>query len=120
MASFQSEQNRAVLEGKEVLVMSLMGQLDASAVPGLEKEVTALIDGGSRYLVFSLGGLEYVSSNGLGLVLAAHRRLEKEGGRVCLAEVPEDIAHIMQVLGFNRIIRTYPDVEAALQAAVSE
>jgi anti-anti-sigma factor len=93
--------------------------LDAAAVPELEKRVTQIIESGSNLLVFSFKAIDYVSSNGLGLLLAAHRRLERQGGRICLAEVSDEVLHIMEVLGFNRIIRIFPTVESAVQAAVS-
>jgi len=119
MNSFEVDLATSIQGGKSILILSLKGHLDAAAVPELEKKVSQLIEGGSDLLVFSFKAIDYVSSSGLGLLLAAHRRLERQGGRICLAEVSEEVLHIMDVLGFNRIIRIFPTVDSAVQAVVS-
>jgi len=120
MGSFQIDVDVSTQAGKEVQVLSLKGNLDASAVPDLEERVSDLIEAGHKYLVLSLEEIDYVSSNGLGLLLATHRRLERQGGRLCLAGASDEVLHIMDVLGFTRIIRILPDVGAAVAAAASD
>jgi len=117
MCSFQVDVAAPVQEGKEVQVLTLKGNLDTSAVPDLEGRISGLIEAGHSLLVISLEEIDYVSSNGLGLLLAAHRRLERQGGRLCLAGVSDEVLHIMEVLGFTQIIRILPDVGAAVAAA---
>lgn len=119
MESFQIDQSRVIAGDKEVQVLSLKGQVDMTSVAELEKKLTGVIDGGHHHLVFAMGELEYVSSAGLGVILRIHRRLEKEGGRISLANVPEEILHVLQVLGFHHIVRIYPDITSAIQATAS-
>ncbi|MBI2194312.1 MAG: STAS domain-containing protein [Planctomycetes bacterium] len=119
MAAFRIDQNTVMAGNKEVQVLSLKGQVDMTVVPELEKKLTGLIEGGHYHLVCAMGELEYVSSAGLGVLLRIHRRLEKEGGRISLADVPEEILHVLKVLGFHHIVRVYPDVNTAVQATVA-
>lgn len=116
MVKLRIDQKTVTSGDRDVVVLSLSGQLDAAGVPELQNRVDKLVDAGHRYIVFALDGLDYVSSAGLGTFLAAHQRLSRLDGGVFLCCVSEEIAHILNVLGFNRIITSYPDIDSAINA----
>ena len=68
-------------EGSKV-TMEITGWLDTQTAPQLEKELSAL-DPGTTSLVFDFANLEYISSAGLRLVIAAYKKMAgKEGFRI--------------------------------------
>ena len=64
-------------EGSKV-TMEITGWLDTQTAPQLEKELSAL-DPGTTSLVFDFANLEYISSAGLRLVIAAYKKMAGKG-----------------------------------------
>ena len=88
-------------EGKE-LKIALEGRLDTTTAPQLEEEVKAGIEG-IETLVFDIADLEYISSAGLRVLLAAQKIMNKQGSMV-VKNVSEVIQEIFDVTGFADIL----------------
>ena len=88
-------------EGKE-LKIALEGRLDTTTAPQLEEEVMAGIEG-IETLVFDIADLEYISSAGLRVLLAAQKIMNKQGSMV-VKNVSEVIQEIFDVTGFADIL----------------
>lgn len=84
------------------LEIALSGRLDTSTAPELEAEVTSSLDG-VEHLMFDFGGLEYVSSAGLRVLLSAQKRMNKQGD-MKVTNVNESVMEIFEVTGFNDIL----------------
>ena len=80
----------------------LEGRLDTSTAPLLEEELRNSLDD-IKSLVLDLEKLEYLSSAGLRVVLAAQKRMSKQG-QMLLKHVPEVIMEIFEVTGFVDIL----------------
>lgn len=61
------------------VVLAVKGSLDVVTSPELEKRLVALLEAGTRELVFDLSHLDYVSSAGLRVFMLALKRLQKDG-----------------------------------------
>lgn len=83
------------------LNVALEGRLDTSSAPQLEAEMKAL-DGVSE-LVIDMAGLEYLSSAGLRVLLAAQKTMNKQGSMV-LHHVNETIMEVFEITGFVDIL----------------
>ena len=68
------------LKGTE-LIISLEGRLDTITAPELEKELNASLNG-VQALSFDFDKLEYISSAGLRVLLAAQKCMNKQGTMV--------------------------------------
>ena len=86
------------LEGAEFNV-KVIGRLDTTTAPELEKELTENIDGVSK-LVFDFSDLEYLSSAGLRVILQAQKIMNKQG-EMTVKNVNETIMEIFEVTGFT-------------------
>lgn len=80
----------------------LTGRLDTITAPQLEEEVKASIDGVSG-LVFDFGGLAYISSAGLRVLLSAQKTMNEKGSMV-VKNVSDEIQEIFDVTGFSDIL----------------
>ncbi len=84
------------------LIISLEGRLDTITAPELEKELNASLNG-VQALSFDFDKLEYISSAGLRVLLAAQKCMNKQGTMV-VRNVNETISEIFEVTGFNDIL----------------
>ncbi len=84
------------------LVVALTGRLDTTTAPQLEAELRTVVDGISE-LEFDLAGLEYISSAGLRVLLAAQKVMNKQGSMV-IRNANADLMDIFEVTGFVDIL----------------
>jgi len=75
------------------------GRFDASQVSKAESFLDAVADP----RVMDLGGLEYISSAGLGVLLKAQKRLMKTGKGLVLLNVNTHIYDILHYSGFDQL-----------------
>lgn len=90
-----------ITEDKKI-IYSLEGRLDTTTSPDLEKEVEA-VPADTRELVFDFEKLDYISSAGLRVLLAAQKLMAKQGEMKVL-NVNESIMGIFEVTGFTDIL----------------
>ena len=84
------------------LTIVLTGRLDTTTAPQLEAELKASLPG-VEHLVLDFAALDYLSSAGLRVLLAAQKQMNKQGDMV-LCHVNETIAEIFDVTGFSDIL----------------
>lgn len=84
------------------LIIAIEGRLDTTTAPQLEEDINASI-GGVENLVMDLEKMEYISSAGLRVLLAAHKQMTKQGSMV-VKNVSEIVMDIFDVTGFSDIL----------------
>ena len=89
------------LNGTE-LSMALEGRLDTITAPELEAELKSALEG-VTVLKLDLEKLEYISSAGLRVLLAAQKTMNKQGSMV-LSHVSDVVMEIFEVTGFSEIL----------------
>ena len=92
--------NKTIESGKAVF--ALEGMLDTVTAPGLEKELRDSIDGLTE-LTWDFSNLEYISSAGLRVLLAAQKIMSRQGS-MKVANVNETIMEIFETTGFTDIL----------------
>ncbi len=56
-----------------------------------------------RTLVLDFGGVEFMDSSGIGLVLGRYRLMQDMGGKLTLRNMPPHIRRVMRVAGINSL-----------------
>ena len=84
------------------LNLAVVGRLDTTTAPQLEAELKQSISGVEK-LVLDFEALEYLSSAGLRVLLAAQKVMNKQGEMV-IRNVNETIAEIFEITGFADIL----------------
>jgi len=85
------------------LVLDLEGRLDTTTAPQLENELkVSLYD--IKELTLDMENLEYLSSAGLRVLLAAQKQMQKQQGNMVIVNVNEIIMEVFEVTGFVDII----------------
>ena len=89
------------LNGTE-LTVTITGRLDTTTAPQLEAELKQNVNGVEK-LVLDFAKLEYLSSAGLRVLLAAQKVMNKQGEMI-IKNVNETINEIFEVTGFIDIL----------------
>ena len=84
------------------LTISVDGRMDANTAPLLEAELNASLDGVSS-LTFDFKELNYISSAGLRVLLAAQKRMMKQDG-MRVVNVCEAVMEVFDMTGFADIL----------------
>lgn len=84
------------------LSVALEGRLDTTTAPQLEAELKASMDGITE-LELDFEKLEYLSSAGLRVLLAAQKVMNKQG-KMVIRHVNETIQEVFEITGFIDIL----------------
>jgi anti-anti-sigma factor len=95
-------------------VIRVAGSLDALTAPALTDFFSGQLQGEHARLIADLSGLEYSSSAGLRVLLAAVKEARQRGGDLRLACVTPQVSKVLNMSGFNNILKIFPDVAAAV------
>ncbi len=114
MKELKIEHETAASGGKDVQILRLEGYVDAHTFTDFEEELNKLVEGGHYNLLLDLEKLTYINSTGLGLLMATFRQVRQFNGDLVIAKMSDKITNIFNLLGFSRLIHTYPTEEEAL------
>lgn len=84
-------------------ILSLAGRLDTATAPELDAAIAENASGAS-HLRLDMTEVEYVSSAGLRVLLAAQKRMAKTGGTLTLCGVGEVVMEVFEITGFADIL----------------
>jgi anti-anti-sigma factor len=98
------------------LVARLQGEIDASNVPSIERDIIAAIPNTTSGLVVELTEVDYMDSSGIRMLFLLHNQLEQRGQRL-RAVVPDTspIKHVLDCLGVGTLIPLDAKLSAALE-----
>ncbi|MBQ3481628.1 MAG: STAS domain-containing protein [Oscillospiraceae bacterium] len=91
---------KTVENGKAVF--TLEGRLDTTTASALEKELAESLEGVSE-LCFDFAGLDYISSAGLRVLLAAQKTMNRQG-EMKIVHAGEIVREVFDVTGFSDIL----------------
>ena len=86
----------------EESVIELTGRLDTTTAPALDKTINEDV-AEAKSLLLDLKGLEYISSAGLRVLLAAQKKMQKIGS-MKLVNVGEAVMEVLEMTGFADIL----------------
>lgn len=86
----------------EALLLKLEGRLETTTAPELEAVIKEGLEGVTE-LTLDMEKLEYLSSAGLRVILAAQKRMNRQGTMV-VRHVNETIMEVFEITGFVDIL----------------
>ena len=87
---------------ESALNVELIGRLDTTTAPQLETALSTALEGITA-LTFDLKQLEYISSAGLRILLAAQKTMNKQG-TMTVANANAEIREVFDITGFSDIL----------------
>ena len=91
-----------IKKNNQETIIEIVGRLDTITAPALDKTINEDI-GDTKNLVLDVKGMEYISSAGLRVLLAAQKKMQKIGS-MKLINVCEDVMEIFEITGFADIL----------------
>ena len=91
-----------IKRNKEELIMEITGRLDTITAPALDKCIQENL-GDTKNLVLDLKNLEYISSAGLRVLLAAQKKMQQVG-KMKVINVCELVMDVFEMTGFADIL----------------
>lgn len=85
-----------------LLTIAVEGRLDTTTAPQLEVFLSENTDG-VKDIVMDMEKLEYISSAGLRVLLAAHKKMNKAGS-LTLKNVCDEVMEVFEMTGFADIL----------------
>lgn len=97
------------------LVLFLTGYIDTYNSNFFQKRVAKAIDAGFIRLIFHCGGLNYVSSTGIGSFTAFLKSVKQRSGDLVLLEIQPKVYEVFQLLGFSQFFNIKDNLEDSIQ-----
>lgn len=95
------------------LILYLTGYIDTYNSNFFQKRVTRAVEAGFTRLIFHCGGLNYVSSTGIGSFTAFLKAVKPRGGDLVLLEIQPKVYEVFQLLGFSQFFNIKDNLEEA-------
>ncbi|HEY7829915.1 MAG TPA: STAS domain-containing protein [Solirubrobacteraceae bacterium] len=84
--------------------LSLEGELDIATAPSLEMRLDELEAHGSTHLMVDLGGLAFIDSTGLRVLLQANARAQQRGHELTLRPARENVQQVFEITGAQDVL----------------
>ena len=94
--------NIGIKKNTDETVIEINGRLDTVTAPDLDKAIVSDVSDDAS-LVLDVKGMEYISSAGLRVLLAAQKKMSKRGS-MKLKNVCPDVMEVFEITGFTDIL----------------
>ncbi|MEE1261454.1 STAS domain-containing protein [Ruminococcus sp.] len=94
--------NLTVTSENKVYTIAITGRIDTLTAPELESKFRE-IEKNAEKLIFDMREVEYISSAGMRVIVAAHRAMLPKDGLV-LRGLTKNVRTIINLTGFNNIL----------------
>jgi anti-sigma B factor antagonist len=101
-----------ILDG-DILGIVLDGSLNTTTSEQFNQAIQSHLDQGRTKFIIDCRRVEYISSLGLGSLVALQARLRKKGGEVKLAGLYGLAADVIRLVGLDKLLNIYGDIEFA-------
>jgi len=104
-----------MLDG-DILVIVLDGSLNTTTSDQFNQAIQNHLDQGRTKIIIDCRRVEYISSLGLGSLVALQARLRKKGGEVKLTGLYGVAADVIRLVGLDKLLNIYGDIEFARES----
>ena len=95
--------------------LTLTGEIDVYTAPSLKQELVALIESGCVNVIVDLGGVAFIDSSGLGVLVSALRRARERDGSVRIVCDRDSVLKIFRITGLDKVFPIFSDIAEARQ-----
>jgi anti-anti-sigma factor len=95
-------------------ILAISGRLDTVATPTFDAWWRAFLARGENRMILDFGSLTYVSSSGLGSVVALAKELKNRDGSLAIANLGGLVKEVFEISMLDKVIPIWDAVAAAL------
>ncbi len=104
----------------DVALIRIDGRIDHKTVKEFEISLTPFLDANNpaaaKKIVMDLGGLDFMTSAGLRMLMIAAKTCSKQHRDIAVADLQPIIQEIFTISRFDLVLKVFPTVRAALEA----
>jgi anti-sigma B factor antagonist len=97
-----------------ISIVHVNGYIDASANMNFGLELNSLLEQELKFLVLETSGIEYINSQGIGVLVSIVKKIEKLDGKICFLNPSDEIKHIIELTGLTQIFTLFFDKKEAI------
>ena len=97
------------------IILRIEGRIDASSASILDRKINQLIEEQHSSLALDFSRVDYLSSAGMRVLLAATKKLKSKKGHLILFSLSEEVSEIINLAGFDKILHLCSTEKEALQ-----
>ena len=79
------------------------------------ERLNSIIEAGEKHIIVDLGGVHWMNSAGIGVLISGVRRLRERGGDLHLADLSKKVAHYFKVTKLDSVLSIYVSVDRAVE-----
>lgn len=102
-------------KNKGITLFAVKGFIDTTTAPEFEKKFLSVLKEKKFKLIVDLKEVNYISSAGWGIFISEIKRIRNQKGDLILVGMNPEVAEVFELLEFNTILKSFPNVETAIQ-----
>ena len=103
----------------DLLIARLRGRLDSAWCPAVRDALAGYVKAGEHRLRLDMGAVDYISSNGLRVLLATFKQLKAVNGTLSIAPASPAVADTLSLAGMDMLLAPAPGAPSAPTTAPS-
>jgi anti-sigma B factor antagonist len=100
----------------DISIYRLKGRLDSNTSQGLEDKFFQAISGGSKRIIVDFKDLNYISSDGLRVILKATKTIKREDGQIMLCCMRDYVKEVFETAGIGSLLPMVATMDDSLKA----
>jgi anti-anti-sigma factor len=103
----------------DVTLVNIQGRVDHSTAKDFQEALKPHLDqssqGEQKKIIIDLGGVDFMTSAGLRVLMIAAKTCDKYKCEIAVAELQPGIQEIFKISRFDLILNVFPTVQAAIE-----
>lgn len=102
-------------ESRGIVILSLSGDiLGGDDVALFKSKVKSLLDADKKNIVLDLGGVTYVNSSGIGMLVGGLTTVNQAGGKLKISNIEKNIRNIFTITNLVKVFDAFETTDAAV------
>lgn len=98
----------------DIRILKVICEVTHNNIKGLESEIEENLSDEVKKYIINLGSCTYINSEGFSYIIEFYRRLKREGRKLVITDMVQDVRRLFEVTKMDSIIETYKNEKEAL------
>lgn len=95
----------------QIIVLKVNDNINSEIIDEFEKKVKSLVDSGYLKIVLDFNEVEFISSQGLGILVINYKPVAEKGGFIALTSLNDSIRRVMEITRLDKVLKIADSVE---------
>lgn len=103
-----------IIKENDITSLNIIGEVDASSSIQLDESLGAVVSNGDPVILIDCGGLNYISSAGLGVFMSYIEDVNTKNIQMVLFGLNDKVKNVFDILGLDQLLTIVKTKEEAL------